>query len=88
MVQTMSNIFSQIVNWVFEFEKVSYGAGDSVVKRRFHTCVSLTLNSVSMWSGRDPFWTEQLRARLLGIEQELRTSFSTVIYIRDIAISS
>jgi len=25
---------------VFEFELVSYGAGDSVVKRRFHTCVS------------------------------------------------
>jgi len=51
MVQTMPNICSQVVNWVFEFELVRYGAGYSVVKRRFHTSVSSTSNSVSVWSG-------------------------------------
>jgi len=52
IVQTMANICSQIINWVFEFELVSYDSCDSAVKRRFNTCVSLTLNYVSVWSGR------------------------------------
>jgi len=44
---------------VFEFELVSYGADDSVVKRRFHTCVSkisflkraVACESARYWTG-------------------------------------